>query len=114
MTESTRDVVTVQPVVLDPNFFVPPGVVDVRYVNETDTDSLYIDDPNNNEADPDATATDDLIIDTTTTGLEPPANITIVSQTVKVAADGRFVVDVVIDVEDAPGVTTYESRLTKV
>lgn len=114
MTESTRSVVTAEPVVLDPNFFAPPGVVDVRYINDDETDGLYVDDSEGDVSGVDAEVLDDPVVDSQPGGLEPPANITIVSQTVKVAADGKFVVDVVIDVDDMPGVSSYETRLTKV
>ena len=50
----------------------------------------------------------------TTNYLQAPNTMSIVSQTVKVAPDGRFVVDVVIEVEDVPGAANYEVRLSKV
>jgi hypothetical protein len=115
MTDSIRNVANKQPVVLDPNFFLPPGVVDVRHVNDNETDGLYPDDVEETAVEgEDVTAPEDAPIDITSDVLQPPASITIVSQTVKVANDGKFAVDVVIEVEDLPGVNTYETRLTKV
>ena len=115
MADSTRNVVLKQPVVLDPNFFSPPGVVDVRYINDNETDGLYTDDSEDTVVDgSDSESPDDLIVNNPVSiGLQPPSNVTVVSQTVKVATDGRFVVDVVIDVEDMPGVNNYETRLSK-
>lgn len=114
MTDSTRSVASKQPVVLDPNFFAPPGVVDVRYINENETDGIYPDDSEDTAgAENDIGLPEDTVSDGTTDILQPPASVTIVSQTVKVAADGKFAVDVVIEVEELPGVTNYETRLTK-
>lgn len=117
MADSIRNVVNSQPVVLDPNFFLPPGVVDARYINDEDTAGLYDNnDPTGTDSDTtevvDDSTTDTPIVETPNT-IQPPANITIVSQTVRAVADGRYVVDVVIDVEDVPGISTYETRLTK-
>jgi hypothetical protein len=114
MTDSTRNVVNKQPVVLDPNFFLPPGVVDVRHVNDTETDGLYSDESDDTIAEGDVESPVDSVVDGNNDVLQPPGEITIVSQTVKVADDGKFAVDVVIDVEEIPGVTNYETRLTKV
>jgi hypothetical protein len=117
MADSTRNVVNKQPVVLDPNFFAPPGVVDVRYVNDSETDGLYSEGETINDVlvDGELAVPDDITqVSESAAGLQPPASVTIVSQTVRVAADGRFAVDVTIEVDDVPGITNYETRLTKV
>ena len=115
MTDSTRNIASSQPSVIDPNFFLPPGVVDLRYVNDQDTDGLYSDDDPEEVTDPDTgEPTDgDINVGDVTTALAPPANITIVSQSVRPLSGGSYVVDVVIEVEDVPGVTNYETRLSK-
>lgn len=115
MTDSTRNIASVQPKVLDPNFFLPPGVVDLRYVNDQDTDGLYPDDDPTEAVDPDTgeNTDGDINVGDVNTALAPPANITIISQTVRPVSGGSYVVDVVIDVEDVPGVTNYETRLSK-
>ncbi|HEY6019984.1 MAG TPA: hypothetical protein VIY48_08795, partial [Candidatus Paceibacterota bacterium] len=46
--------------------------------------------------------------------LLPPNNVSVVSQTVRVATDGRSVVDVVLEVDDIPGVIQFDVRLSKV
>lgn len=46
--------------------------------------------------------------------LATPANITIKSQTVRTAADGKAVVDVVISVPNVKGAADYDVRITKV
>ena len=43
-----------------------------------------------------------------------PEIIGIVSQDVRVAANGTQVVDVIVEVTDIPGITNYEFRVTKV
>src|SRR5690242_20504265 len=105
MTDSSRTVASVQPKVLDPNFFLPPNVVDLRYVNDQDTDGLYPDDDLSEDTDPDTgeTTDSDLSVGNENPALTPPANITIISQTVRPVSGGSYVVDVVIDVEDVPG-----------
>lgn len=125
MAISGNNVAQSSPTTLDPNFFLPPGVVDLRYINEEDvSDSM-----NDVSVDPSAGDTLDeiggAVIDVgdgevlptdgqpTTNYLQAPSTMSIVSQTVKVAPDGRFVVDVVIDVEDVPGAANYEVRLSK-
>ena len=115
MADSTRNVASTQPAVLDPNFFLPPNVVDLRYLNDNDTDGLYPDDDlvDDTESDSGLPADGDSTVSDPTASLLPPANITIVSQTVRPVSGGNYVVDVVIDVEDVPGITSYETRLSK-
>lgn len=45
--------------------------------------------------------------------ISPPAYMTVISQTARVLSDGNTVVDVVIDVEDIPGVANYEVGFIK-
>lgn len=116
MAISNRDIVEKQPVVLDPNFFLPPNVVDVRYINDQDTAGFYGSDTVD---DSDETVLEDPIVDpddgtTTPNVIDAPTTMTIISQTVRVNPDGAFVVDVVIEVEDIPGIANYDVRLTKV
>ena len=111
---STSQVKQKPAVVIDPNFFLPPNIIDMRHPIETD--------PNQEDGDEDTggageVSENDNVIDVptgeTTSGLYPPDNITIVSQEVHVGADGTSVVDVVIDVQDSPGAVSYDVRLTR-
>lgn len=43
-------------------------------------------------------------------GLQPPSTITVVDQVFRKGADGRTVVDLIIEVPDMPGATEYEIR----
>lgn len=44
--------------------------------------------------------------------LEPPGSFEILSQTVRTGPDGTQVIDIVIEVEDMPGATDYDVRVT--
>lgn len=48
------------------------------------------------------------------TSLRPPAWLKLISQTVRKGPTGIQVVDIVIEVEDVPGVDDYQVRVTKV
>ena len=128
MTISAKSVKTAPQVTLDPNFFLPPNVVDMRYADlEVESDSattrstetgevINVDyqevdyseiAPNPDDAAGAGNGT------TSPTLIQPPDSVTVVSQTVRQTADGKFVVDVTLDVEDIPGVVQYDVRLTK-
>ncbi len=98
-------------VVLDPNFFAPPGVVDINYQTNEDFDT----DVENDFFDPEAELSDAIIFDEISESLDLPVpeNITIVSQTVRTRVDGTTTVDVVFEIEDFPGINEYELRVTK-
>ena len=114
MAISGKTISQTGPVVLDQNFTLPPNVVDVRYINESDMGGVS-DTPVNDE---EGTV---IIVDgseddggvTTPNVISAPTSMTILTQKVGIAPDGRFVVDVEIEVEDIPGVSTFEVRLTK-
>ena len=43
-------------------------------------------------------------------GIEPPSNVSIISQTVKVGSGGTATVDIVLEIEDVGGASEYEKR----
>lgn len=45
-------------------------------------------------------------------GLLPPNNVTVVEQRIRRGTGGKDVVDLIIEVEDMPGATEYEVRVT--
>ena len=113
------DVVTV-----DPNFPLPPGVSDLGYqtpeekndstldrsdstgqVVVTEYDDGYFGDENE--------ATDEGETSNPTATLLPPDWVQVVSQVMRQTSDGRYVVDVILEVEDLAGVTGYEVGITK-
>lgn len=122
MTISGKQVKQTQPVEIDPNFFLPPNVVDMRYVDideegnssttrSEDTGeiiSVNYDEVDYSEFDsePDTGTVPPL--------LSPPDSVTLVSQQVRVTDDGRFVVDVILEVEDMPGVINFDVRTAKI
>ena len=93
---------------LDPTFFIPDGLKEWEY------------DPNRNlvEYEDDGLGNDtDLVDEGTGSGapdkLQVPDGFRIVSQKVRKLRDGSQVVDVVLYVDDVPGATKYELRVTK-
>lgn len=124
MTTSAKSVKYAPPIEIDPNFFLPPTVVDMRYRNledagdstttrSADTGEIVnvdYDEIEFSELDSD---NDPFENDTVSTFLSPPDYVNIVSQQVRVASDGKFVVDIILDVEDIPNVVQYDVRLTK-
>jgi len=120
-TISGKNVTSTDEIVLDPQFFLPPGIVGTRvltpdeiaqragsYVEEeVEATFDYQDDVEGEEFfDPGFTIDNPALLDA-------PSSVTIVSQTVRETAGGQSVVDVVIEVNDVPGVTEYQIRETK-
>lgn len=107
-------------IVIDPTrFFVPEDVIDVRAgVSNADAEmpveENYSGDISNDidvfeEAQEVSVGTP---TDATNT-IDVPFGLQIVSQTVRVAPDGRSVVDVTLSVEEVMGASDYELRVTK-
>jgi hypothetical protein len=109
---------------IDPNFPLPPGVIDVEYRNidepynsatersaetgeviNVDYDEVSYGESSTDDADSGGTTTSDM--------LYPPDSVTLVSQTVRITSDGRTVVDVILEVDNAAAGVTYDVRLTK-
>jgi hypothetical protein len=119
MSINSNQIIKKPDVVIDPNFFLPPGVVDARYPNETEITteeiSLEVDadeilDIEASEEDmlePDESGDNDVSI------LQPPDNVVVVSQTTRFDANGRQVVDVVLEVLDVDESIQVDVRMTK-
>lgn len=127
------DIIRTPEVNLDPRLFVPDGVIDIG------TKSTEIDSDNPTPTSDTGETSDDAVDSSTGSGtgdggdvvyelptnddipvesgetdaLPTPQFIEIVSQTIRIAPDGSSLVDVVINVEDIPGVTNYDVRVTK-
>ena len=116
MTLNQNQIIAVPVIEIDPSNFLPPGVLNLRYTNTAPPSSSYTlpEDPTlitpSDPSQPPLPPTDG---GSKPPALRPPATCTVVSQTVRVVADGSFVVDLVLDVEDVPGVTNYDVRVTK-
>lgn len=104
-------VVHTGPQSLDPMFHIPVGMED----DWEYSDDGYV----GSDADRDEFELTDDFIDggddeDEDDGPEVPEILGIVSQTVRHSDEGTKVIDVVIEVEDIPGITKYEIRVTKV
>lgn len=109
-------------VTVNPNFDLPPDLINLRYENiEEDYDNVFAQRDSEVEA---VVEYEDFYGDEssdeygsepdgTGTGIRPPDYISIVSQVARQTTDGRYVVDVIIDVEDLPNVLGYEVGITK-
>jgi hypothetical protein len=93
-------------VVLDPHFFVPSGIVDVRQQNNIDAEYLYDDSILADEGPELQTPTSVIPM--------PPTSYSIASQRVRIASDGRAVVDVYVEFPDVEGIETIEVAVTTV
>lgn len=105
---------------IDPNFFLPPNVYDLGYVNKDEVDleptgfATGADDGVSEEVV--VNASEDLSTDTapeSASQLPIPETITVVSQTVKAAAGGGYLVDLIIEIPDMNGVENYDVAVTK-
>jgi hypothetical protein len=120
----STNVIKAPEVVLNPVFFLPPDVVDVRVGSSTDSvddDGVTYDDIVNaddvlTEEDLAVNPGPEVAIDDDGEGAEllpTPQWMTIIEQQVRIAPDGKAVVDVIIELEDISGATEYDVRMTK-
>lgn len=86
--------------IVDRNFFVPPGVIDVRQDNELDGSEFY--------GDGDAAEAPPALEYTGGYLPTPSSQITIVSQTVRITDDGQSVTDVVVEI---PGIDEFQFQV---
>lgn len=96
-------------ILLDPRFYVPAFVIDVRQEGERDGEMDYLP---GNVADAGPTIT------TPGTGAGtnipmPPTTISVVSETVRKTSDGRTVVDLVLEFPDVQGIEQIDVGMTK-
>lgn len=91
---------------IDPRFFVPPGVVDVRQQNRENGEYYY---------DEDTLAVEGPVLEYPEAVLPmPPSSYEIVDQRVRIAPDGRAVVDVTVEFPDVQGIYSIDVRVTTV
>lgn len=94
---------------LDPRFFKPPNVIDIRDANSRDGSDYYDDGP----GDSGGGTGSDPIVDPEIEIPRPPTSFEVVGQIVRTQPDGSQVVDVTLEVPDMPGVKEYEVRVAK-
>lgn len=79
---------------LDPHFFVPPGMIDVRQENKENMEYVYSDNP-------EVIAEEGPVLEFPNSPVpNAPSGYTIVSQTIRTGSDGRTVVDVLLEFPD--------------
>lgn len=125
---STANVIKTPEVVLHPEFFLPPDVVDVRVgdtSDPTEEDGVTYDDviDADDVITDGSTSDEDIVVDTPNVPIDDdgegaevlptPQWMQIIDQQVRIAPDGKAVVDVVIELEDVTGATEYDVRMTK-
>lgn len=127
-TLTSRQIIQKPDILIDPNFAVPPGIVDARQGGTNDRranelegrkgkpgedsegeiiDGIPGDDDGGEEGE--GPRTPGVPRGT----LSPPTGLHIVSQTPRYASDGTYVIDAVLGFDDVPGVTKYEVRISK-
>jgi hypothetical protein len=119
-TSSDKSIKQTPPTSLDPNFFLPPDVIDMRYV-ELDTEDSRVGYTEDGELVgylyDDATTAEFEEFGQGDTGasslLSPPDSVTVLAQEVRVTQDGRFVVDVIIEVPDMQGIISFDQSISK-
>jgi len=122
MSINSNQVIKKPDIILDPNFFLPPGVVDARYPDEIEVDQeettdvidtddvLDVDSDTLSEVDePEETGEDNE-----TSVLLPPDTVIVVSQTIRAGENGQQVVDVILEVPDVDESIQIDVRMTKV
>jgi hypothetical protein len=126
MTINTGQIVQKPETTLTGHFFLPPNVVDLRYKTEEEIRAdEQTDDPEATTEVPGAEEpvvievptgefTDPLGTPPATPEIPAPDWMTVISQSVKIGNDGTTLVDVIIEVQDIPGVTTVDVAVTKV
>lgn len=93
-------------IILNSNFFVPPGVVDVRAQTDDDAVDTFYDVGDIAVEGPTLDDPEDVVP-------MPPSSYTIVEQRVRLSAGGQAVVDVTLEFPDVYGIETIEVRTTK-
>jgi hypothetical protein len=110
MAQQIKDtnVIKTPEVVINPQFFLPPDVIDMRsgYTDTFEEEDVSVDEV----FDADAPVDDDVAGDDTS--LEAPENFSVVEQIVRIGPDGNAVVDVIIEFVD-DGHNEYDIRVTK-
>lgn len=100
---SSSQVIQKPDTLVDPNNFLPPGVIGIAYEERDAPSDGAI-----------ASAQDALTSDSVMNDGVDYSSIYVVSQTVRIDRLGRYTVDVVLSVPDRKGVTSWDVRISKV
>lgn len=115
-TLTSRQIIQKPDIIIDPNFFAPPGVVDA-YHGEVERDRVgRYGDQGGGSGDGNVTIVDpEESQEPSKPGgsLMPPTGMRIIKQTKRFNQDGSYVIDAVLGFDAVPGAARYEIRLTK-
>lgn len=98
---------------VDPMFFIPDGVDELVYDDAERELDVEIVEEESEEIYDDVF----LVDDTETSNTEAPETpdiLSVVEQVLRKTSAGNQVVDVVVEVDDIPGISKYEFRVTKI
>jgi hypothetical protein len=113
------NVIKTPEVVLNPQFFLPPDVIDMRsgYQDIIQEDNVTYDDA---IIDADNQSQSDYGVDNGESGtnesaesIPSPQWMNIIDQQVRISTDGKAIVDVTVEFEDISGSSEYDIRVTK-
>lgn len=93
---------------IDPRLPLPP-VEGAKYDERVSVDALDRS-PETLETDPSAITFEFSSEDYSGAALQPPSNIDVVSQTVRVGSTGQMSVSIILEIEDVIGAADYERR----
>lgn len=97
-------------IALDPMFFIPDGMDEYVYV---DTEDIFLDEDGQGISPDDSFLVDDDNDYSDRPGVPKILGI-VPPQVFRTTRAGNQVVDIVIEVEDIPGISKYEFRVTKI
>lgn len=104
--------VTPKQVKIDPMFFIPEGVEDIDYIEESDISSVDFDAEDDEELPADEYVSEDDV--DYSENPETPLVLSIIEQKLRRAPGGQMVVDVVLDVDADESMSNYEFRVSKI
>lgn len=104
---------TSKEIVIDNQFFLPPGVVDMRRAGQDDGSSYYGSSAAGGNAGSSGGATTPGIGGGAGSVIPIPSTFTVVDQQVRITPDGNAVVDVTLEFPDVVGVLSVDVRIAK-
>lgn len=115
---NSNEIIKKPDLIIDPNFPLPPGIVDARYPNQDeidqgDVDEITFDGDDAVEANIEFVEPNEEQEDNDPAILYPPDSLAVVSQTVRMADNGQQVVDVVLEILDVDASIQIDVRMSK-
>lgn len=118
MSTNSNEIIKKPDLIVDPNFPLPPGVVDARYPNEEEVDQGDVDETTFDgdasiEANIEFVEPNEGQEDNDPTTMYPPDSLAVVSQIVRMGDNGQQVVDVVLEILDVDASIQIDVRMSK-